>query len=173
LHRVAIFGTKQLFDVGLEADGLAGRGLLWHRNSSFLLRREARTRLFPVSVSPSGRLVASVKDPGRYPGPPAGCGRPRRPGQFHRPDHVADMGPVTHVGLVRACDVRSAGGPVESLNLQDPPRPGPGQVLLSVQAAGVGPWDALLHTGGWDVGCDHQPRSASRAREWWLPGTTT
>jgi len=25
-------------------------------------------------------------------------------------------------------------------------------VLLTVEAAGVGPWDALLHTGGCDIG---------------------
>ncbi|WP_157509321.1 alcohol dehydrogenase catalytic domain-containing protein [Glaciibacter superstes] len=30
--------------------------------------------------------------------------------------------------------------------------PEPGELVLDVVAAGIGPWDALLHTGGWDVG---------------------
>lgn len=30
--------------------------------------------------------------------------------------------------------------------------PGPAELLVSVRAAGMGPWDGLLHTGGWDVG---------------------
>ena len=46
----------------------------------------------------------------------------------------------------------SAGGDVVLLELADPPSPGPGQVLVAVEAAGVGPWDALLNGDGWDVG---------------------
>jgi NADPH:quinone reductase-like Zn-dependent oxidoreductase len=38
------------------------------------------------------------------------------------------------------------------LDLPEPPPPGTGQVLIEVEAAGVGPWDRLLNTGGWDVG---------------------
>ena len=38
------------------------------------------------------------------------------------------------------------------LELPVPPSPGPGQVLLGVEAAGVGPWDRLLNGAGWDVG---------------------
>ena len=38
------------------------------------------------------------------------------------------------------------------LELPEPPSPGPGQVLLGVEAAGVGPWDRLLNDAGWDVG---------------------
>jgi NADPH:quinone reductase-like Zn-dependent oxidoreductase len=38
------------------------------------------------------------------------------------------------------------------LNLPEPPPPGEGQILIEVEAAGVGPWDRLLNTGGWDVG---------------------
>lgn len=52
---------------------------------------------------------------------------------------------------MRGCGVRSAGGPVEVLELPEPVGPGPGRLLLSVQAAGIGPWDALVPTGGWDV----------------------
>jgi NADPH:quinone reductase-like Zn-dependent oxidoreductase len=54
---------------------------------------------------------------------------------------------------VRGCGVRSAGGRVELLELPDPKAPGPGEVVLAVQAAGMGRWDGLLHIpGGWEVG---------------------
>jgi NADPH:quinone reductase-like Zn-dependent oxidoreductase len=48
----------------------------------------------------------------------------------------------------------SAPGATEAvlLDLPEPPPPGAGQVLVEVEAAGVGPWDRLLNTGGWDVG---------------------
>ena len=52
---------------------------------------------------------------------------------------------------MKACGVSEAGGDVILLELPDPPSPGPGQVLVGVEAAGVGPWDALLD-GGWEVG---------------------
>ncbi|WP_433446445.1 alcohol dehydrogenase catalytic domain-containing protein [Streptomyces sp. CA-142005] len=41
---------------------------------------------------------------------------------------------------------------VTLLDLPEPPPPGTGQVLIAVEAAGVGPWDRLRNTGGWDVG---------------------
>src|SRR3954454_19680347 len=54
---------------------------------------------------------------------------------------------------MRGCGVRSAGGGVELLELPDPAAPGPGEVVLAVQAAGMGQWDGLLHIpGGWEVG---------------------
>src|SRR3954469_5796216 len=54
---------------------------------------------------------------------------------------------------MRGCGVRSAGGRVELLELPSPRVPGPGEVVLAVQAAGMGQWDGLLHTpGGWEVG---------------------
>lgn len=53
---------------------------------------------------------------------------------------------------MRACGVTEPRGPIGWLDLREPPAPGPGQVLVAVEAAGIGPWDALLHTGGWDVG---------------------
>jgi NADPH:quinone reductase-like Zn-dependent oxidoreductase len=52
---------------------------------------------------------------------------------------------------MQACGVSEPGGDVILLDLPDPPLPGPGQVMVGVEAAGVGPWDALLD-GGWDVG---------------------
>ncbi|MET9040664.1 NADP-dependent oxidoreductase [Streptomyces mirabilis] len=38
------------------------------------------------------------------------------------------------------------------LELPEPSSPGPGQILVAVEAAGVGPWDQLLNGAGWDVG---------------------
>lgn len=37
------------------------------------------------------------------------------------------------------------------------PRPGPGEVLVRVLAAGVGPWDAALRRGGWQGGLPYIP----------------
>ena len=51
-----------------------------------------------------------------------------------------------------ACGVADPSGPVQSLLLARPPAPGPGEILIDVLAAGVGPWDRLLYSGGWDVG---------------------
>jgi NADPH:quinone reductase-like Zn-dependent oxidoreductase len=56
---------------------------------------------------------------------------------------------------MRACGVDRANGPVGVFELAEPPDPGPGEVLIKVHAAGMGPWDALLHTGGWDVGLQY------------------
>jgi NADPH:quinone reductase-like Zn-dependent oxidoreductase len=52
---------------------------------------------------------------------------------------------------MKACGVSGADGDVVLLELPDPPSPGPGQILVAVEAAGVGAWDQLLN-GGWDVG---------------------
>ena len=43
-------------------------------------------------------------------------------------------------------------GVIEWSEFPFPPEPGPGQVLVAVEAAGVGPWDDLVRQGGWDVG---------------------
>jgi NADPH:quinone reductase-like Zn-dependent oxidoreductase len=51
-----------------------------------------------------------------------------------------------------AVGVREPHGTVEVLDLPAPREPMSGELLLRVVAAGIGPWDALLHTGGWDVG---------------------
>ncbi|WP_051371359.1 NADP-dependent oxidoreductase [Streptomyces sp. 142MFCol3.1] len=45
-----------------------------------------------------------------------------------------------------------AGQEVGLLELPEPSSPGPGQILVAVEAAGVGPWDELLNGGSWDVG---------------------
>src|SRR3954465_14135158 len=52
---------------------------------------------------------------------------------------------------MKACGVSGADRDVVLLELPDPPSPGPSQILVAVEAAGVGPWDRLLD-GGWDVG---------------------
>ena len=44
------------------------------------------------------------------------------------------------------------GEPPELLELPEPASPGPGELLIEVQAAGIGPWDAFVGAGGWDVG---------------------
>jgi NADPH:quinone reductase-like Zn-dependent oxidoreductase len=53
---------------------------------------------------------------------------------------------------MKTCGVSDADGTAVLLELPEPPSPGPGQVLLEVEAAGVGPWDRLLNNAGWDVG---------------------
>jgi len=52
---------------------------------------------------------------------------------------------------MQACGVSGADRDVVLLELPDPPSPGSGQIVVAVEAAGVGPWDRLLN-GGWDVG---------------------
>jgi NADPH:quinone reductase-like Zn-dependent oxidoreductase len=50
------------------------------------------------------------------------------------------------------------GGPeVLQFGEADLPRPGPGQVLVRVLAAGVGPWDASLRRGGWSGSLPYVP----------------
>ena len=44
------------------------------------------------------------------------------------------------------------GEPPELLELPEPASPGPGELLIGVQAAGIGPWDAFVGAGGWHVG---------------------
>jgi len=53
---------------------------------------------------------------------------------------------------VKACGVSGAEKEVALLELPEPSSPGPGQILVAVEAAGVGPWDELLNGGSWDVG---------------------
>ncbi|HVH65083.1 MAG TPA: NADP-dependent oxidoreductase [Candidatus Acidoferrum sp.] len=53
---------------------------------------------------------------------------------------------------MRAAGVRRIGGPVEALDLPDPRALAADEVLIAVEAAGMGNWDDLVRTGGWDVG---------------------
>jgi len=53
---------------------------------------------------------------------------------------------------VRAAGVKTVGGPVGPLELPEPPTPGLDEILIEVEAAGVGNWDRFVQQGDWDVG---------------------
>jgi NADPH:quinone reductase-like Zn-dependent oxidoreductase len=48
--------------------------------------------------------------------------------------------------------VRTVGGPVEMLEVDEPRPLAADEVLIDVRSAGVGNWDDIIRTGGWDVG---------------------
>ncbi|MEU4675343.1 NADP-dependent oxidoreductase [Amycolatopsis sp. NPDC023774] len=53
---------------------------------------------------------------------------------------------------MRAAGVREIGGLVEVFDLPEPDDPGPGEVVIEVETAGVGNWDNIVRTGAWNVG---------------------
>jgi NADPH:quinone reductase-like Zn-dependent oxidoreductase len=53
---------------------------------------------------------------------------------------------------MRAAGVARIGAAVEPLELPEPARPRAGQVLVEARACGVGNWDEIVRTGGWDTG---------------------
>ena len=53
---------------------------------------------------------------------------------------------------MRAAGVRRFNGAVELLALPDPRPPRPDEVLIDVFAAGVGNWDDIARSGGWELG---------------------
>jgi NADPH:quinone reductase-like Zn-dependent oxidoreductase len=53
---------------------------------------------------------------------------------------------------VRAAGIRQIGDAIELLELPAPRALRPGEVLLDVQACGVGNWDEFARAGGWDLG---------------------
>jgi len=53
---------------------------------------------------------------------------------------------------MRAAGVNQAGGPVVPLDLPEPRSLRDGEILLRVEASGVGNWDEFVRTGGWDTG---------------------
>jgi NADPH:quinone reductase-like Zn-dependent oxidoreductase len=53
---------------------------------------------------------------------------------------------------VRGAGILAYGSPVQLLELPDPEISDPHQILIAVHAAGVGNWDDIVRTGGWDVG---------------------
>jgi NADPH:quinone reductase-like Zn-dependent oxidoreductase len=55
---------------------------------------------------------------------------------------------------MRAAGVTEIGGPIEVLELEEPPALAGDEVLIEVRAAGVGNWDEIVRTGGWDVGTE-------------------
>ena len=53
---------------------------------------------------------------------------------------------------MRAAGIRRYGAPVEFFELPGPGELRPDEVLLEVRGAGVGNWDDIARTGGWDLG---------------------
>jgi NADPH:quinone reductase-like Zn-dependent oxidoreductase len=53
---------------------------------------------------------------------------------------------------MRAAGVARIGAAVELLELPEPASPQAGQVLIEARACGVGNWDEIVRTGGWDTG---------------------
>jgi len=53
---------------------------------------------------------------------------------------------------MRAAGITAASGPVTGLELTGPRPPGADEVLLEVRAAGLGNWDDVMRTGGWESG---------------------
>jgi NADPH:quinone reductase-like Zn-dependent oxidoreductase len=52
---------------------------------------------------------------------------------------------------MRVAGVQRIGSAIQPLELPEP-APSAGQVLLDVQACGMGNWDEIVRTGGWDTG---------------------
>jgi NADPH:quinone reductase-like Zn-dependent oxidoreductase len=53
---------------------------------------------------------------------------------------------------MRAAGVARIGAAVGPLELPEPASPQAGQVLIAARACGVGNWDEIVRTGGWDTG---------------------
>jgi len=53
---------------------------------------------------------------------------------------------------VKAAGIRELGASVELLGLPEPRMLRPDEVLIDVRAAGMGNWDEIARTGGWDLG---------------------
>jgi NADPH:quinone reductase-like Zn-dependent oxidoreductase len=53
---------------------------------------------------------------------------------------------------MRAAGIETFGGEVQMFELAAPRSPAPDEVVIAVRAAGVGNWDEIVRTGGWDVG---------------------
>lgn len=65
---------------------------------------------------------------------------------------------------MKACGVSRAEKEVALLELPEPSSPEPGQILVAVEAAGVGPWDELVIDASWDVGLRPRQHWESRAQ---------
>jgi len=53
---------------------------------------------------------------------------------------------------MRGAGIREFGGAVELLELPEPRSPGVDEVIVTIVAAGIGIWDDIVRTGGWQVG---------------------
>src|SRR3954465_13651439 len=66
---------------------------------------------------------------------------------------VADARPPTdRASLMRAAGISEFGGAVRPIALPDPRALGGDEVLIEIQAAGVGNWEEFVRTGEWDIG---------------------
>jgi len=53
---------------------------------------------------------------------------------------------------MRAAGITALGGPVEIIELNEPPTPAATEVLIDVVTAGIGNWDELVRIGSWQIG---------------------
>ena len=53
---------------------------------------------------------------------------------------------------MRVAGITALGRPVEILEVDEPPPPAAGDVLIDVAAAGIGNWDELVRIGSWQIG---------------------
>jgi NADPH:quinone reductase-like Zn-dependent oxidoreductase len=53
---------------------------------------------------------------------------------------------------MRVAGIKTLGGPVEILEIDELPPPAAHEVLIDVVAAGIGNWDELVRIGSWEVG---------------------
>src|SRR3954452_9594192 len=53
---------------------------------------------------------------------------------------------------MRVAGITALGEPVEIFEVDEPPTPAAGEVLIDVVAAGIGNWDDLVRMGSWRVG---------------------
>ena len=53
---------------------------------------------------------------------------------------------------MQVAGIRRVGAPVEMIEVGEPRPLARDEVLVEVEAAGVGNWDEFVRTGGWDVG---------------------
>ena len=70
---------------------------------------------------------------------------------------------------MRGAGILAYGGAVQLLELPAPEISDPQQLLITVHGAGVGNWEDIVRTGGWDVG-DVPPMALGvEAAEWSVP----
>src|SRR5215467_11530934 len=53
---------------------------------------------------------------------------------------------------MRVAGITALSEPVEILEVDELPPPGPDEVLIDIAAAGVGNWDELVRIGSWQIG---------------------
>jgi len=66
--------------------------------------------------------------------------------------------------------VRTLGGNVETLEVDDPRTLAADEVLIDVRGAGVGNWDNIVRCGGWDVGASMDSGTLRTGTSRWTAG---